>query len=279
MQASLLKRTSATTALAIAGVLTLALLLAAPAHAQIPVAESVQQIPEAGGTLDKITDPIAETGEKVGETTTKTGGKVGDAVTDTGATAGDAAGGSTGKLVKDTSGAAGSKVKDTSGAVGSTVKDVSAAIGSTVDGTTKELSDGINQVTRVVDETLDETGVDLDGGKKGSAGSAGTTDTNGPLGGFPRVPDRLDEPSVAPVLLTSARGSEASAVTPAVSDGGSAVADAVRRALEALEKIAFPLALTLLVLAYLGAQGWFDRRDPKLALAAVDPDAHLLKFE
>lgn len=256
MQASVLQRTSATTALAI-GVLTLSvLLLAAPAQAQPSIGEATKQ----------VTDTVETTTGTVGKTVTDTGAKVGDTVTDTGAKVGDSVGGDTGAAVKDSS-----------GKVGSAVKDTSAAVGSTIDETTKELTDGAEEVARVIDKTLDDAGVDLD--DKGTvSGTKGTTGSNHTAGNFPRVPDRLEEPAVAPFLLTSARGSGASAVAPTVSDG-SAVADAVRRALEALEKIAFPLALTLLVLAYLGAQGWFDRRDPKLALAAVDPDAHLLRFE
>jgi len=47
---------------------------------------------------------------------------------------------------------------------------------------------------------------------------------------------------------------------------------------EAAKKLAFPLALTLMVLAYLVVQGRIDGRDEKLALAPIDADQDLLSF-
>ena len=44
---------------------------------------------------------------------------------------------------------------------------------------------------------------------------------------------------------------------------------------ENLDKTAFPLALLLLVLGYMGLQNRLDRRDPKLALAPVHADSTL----
>ncbi|MFN2390326.1 MAG: hypothetical protein ABR575_12085 [Actinomycetota bacterium] len=62
------------------------------------------------------------------------------------------------------------------------------------------------------------------------------------------------------------------------SDSTSPGSDAVRRAIEALTRLAFPLALALIVVAFLLLQGRFDRADPKLALAPVDPEHDLLAF-
>ena len=53
----------------------------------------------------------------------------------------------------------------------------------------------------------------------------------------------------------------------------SKVLSAVGRALAASAKHgAFPLLLLLLLLGFFYVQHWLDRRDPKLALAPVDPE-------
>jgi hypothetical protein len=49
-------------------------------------------------------------------------------------------------------------------------------------------------------------------------------------------------------------------------------------ALEAARRLAFPLALALIVAAFLAIQGRFDSRDPKLALAPVDAEQGHLSF-
>jgi hypothetical protein len=48
-------------------------------------------------------------------------------------------------------------------------------------------------------------------------------------------------------------------------------------AIEAAKELAFPLALALIVLLFVAVQNRIDRKDPKLALAPVEPD--LLRFE
>lgn len=261
MQATIHKRTSGVVALATLGLVALCLLLPVrSAHAQ----------PSIGETVGEVTDTVENTTGTVGKKVSETGAKAGDAVTDTGATVGDTVGGSTGTTVKETTSTAGSAVKDTS-----------AKAGSTFDGTTKELSDGAKEVTRLLDEALGGAGIGTEGSSTNDP-PLGKRDTNLVPTTFPTVLDRLRGVSGVPLSLRSAHErdvSTARATSPAAARGGSTLADIVRRALEAVEKFAFPLSLTLLVLAYLSAQGWFDRRDPKLALAAVDPDADLLRFE
>jgi hypothetical protein len=51
-----------------------------------------------------------------------------------------------------------------------------------------------------------------------------------------------------------------------------------RAALTTAHKLSFPLALTLLVIAFLVFQSRLDRRDPKLRLAPVDSKHDLLPF-
>ncbi|MGH2756284.1 MAG: hypothetical protein ACRDI3_00670, partial [Actinomycetota bacterium] len=51
-----------------------------------------------------------------------------------------------------------------------------------------------------------------------------------------------------------------------------------RVAAEAAQQVAFPLALAMMVGAFLMVQNRIDRRDPKLALAPIDSDHELLTF-
>jgi hypothetical protein len=56
------------------------------------------------------------------------------------------------------------------------------------------------------------------------------------------------------------------------------IAEIGRVAAEAAEQVAFPLALALMVGAFLMVQNRIDRRDPKLALAPIDADHETLTF-
>ncbi|HEV2757581.1 MAG TPA: hypothetical protein VG318_17590 [Actinomycetota bacterium] len=48
---------------------------------------------------------------------------------------------------------------------------------------------------------------------------------------------------------------------------------------EAVQRFAFPLSLTILVLVFLLIQGEIDRRDPKLAFAPVDSSKDMVYFQ
>jgi len=50
-------------------------------------------------------------------------------------------------------------------------------------------------------------------------------------------------------------------------------------AIQAVERFAFPLALTVLVVAYLLGQYWMDRKEPKLAIAPVNARYDRVRFE
>ncbi len=58
----------------------------------------------------------------------------------------------------------------------------------------------------------------------------------------------------------------------------SVVSQIGRVAIEAVQQAAFPLILTMLVIAFLTVQNRIDRKDPKLALAPVDSEHDLLSF-
>ena len=48
---------------------------------------------------------------------------------------------------------------------------------------------------------------------------------------------------------------------------------------EAVQRLAFPLLLIVMVIAFLLVQGELDRRDPKLAAAPVDPTFDMVVFQ
>jgi hypothetical protein len=68
----------------------------------------------------------------------------------------------------------------------------------------------------------------------------------------------------------------ATSATPSADD--SVISQIGRVAIEAIEKAAFPIALMLMVGAFLMVQNRIDRKDPKLALAPVDSERDLLIF-
>jgi hypothetical protein len=73
--------------------------------------------------------------------------------------------------------------------------------------------------------------------------------------------------------LAAARGGSA-----ASSDPVDPVAKDEQGAVDSLAPFAFPIALILAVAAFVAFQGYYDRKDPKLALGPVDPSDQLLTF-
>lgn len=167
----------------------------------------------------------------------------------------------------------------------------------------------VDKVTNTVDTggTVDkvvEGTVGAVGGAVGSLSGAGETikkitkDRDGKSGsGKGSVPNRPSTPVEAPPMDTwEVLGKDYGTVTVdsratgttvlTSSEGTSTVAsieDSVisqigRIATEAVQQAAFPLILTMLVIAFLTIQNRIDRKDPKLALAPVDSEQDLLSF-
>jgi hypothetical protein len=63
------------------------------------------------------------------------------------------------------------------------------------------------------------------------------------------------------------------------SAGSSMIERIARSAADVAERLAFPMLLALAVGAFVLLQNRVDRKDPKLALAALDADEELLGFE
>ena len=276
-------------ALSLVGAAFLAVfLVAAPASAQVPnVGDPVGEVvggvtggngggSGSGSGGGGVGETVGQVGGDVGDTVGEVGGSVGDTVTDTGGSVGEAVGGPVGGAVKDTTGAVGGAVKDASGSIGGTVKDTSGAVGQAIDGAT--------------DPILGEDGKgDKDhGGKKDGQkdrGGAGNNKKGGKstvLGETAFGEGAFGFGTRVPAITLGDAGSQeiaggqvaAFAPAPTPLDLG-ALAEA---AVDAAKKFAFPILLSILVAAFMVIQDRVDRKDPKLALAAVDTDQEWLSF-
>jgi hypothetical protein len=71
----------------------------------------------------------------------------------------------------------------------------------------------------------------------------------------------------------------ASATTTSASEHTPILTQLAQAAIEAAGRVAFPLALGLMVVAFLMVQGRIDRKDAKLVLAPIDAEQELLSFQ
>lgn len=222
---------------------------------------SLTLAPAASAQLSVVKD----TTDKIADTATETGGKVGDFVTDTGSTVGDTVGGPLGGIVKNTTGEAGDTITDTSATAGDTVR----TIGKAADQTIEDTLDAIGGVTGGATNRQTD-----DGNKKnGSKGESPTLAERGAATSASRTP--------FPLIGSKARYigiAEAPALAAGWSYLARTPAELLEAAIEAAKRFVFPLALTLLVIAFLLIQNRIDNKDPKLAMAALDVDGELLSF-
>lgn len=271
----------------------LALVLgAAPALAQLPledtttqqvggpVGETTQQVGETiNDTTTKVGDTIAETGGKTGDAIKDAGSTAGDTITDTGGTVGGTVGGSTGDTIKKTTDTVGGAVKDTSSTAGDTITKSTDTVG----GAVQDAGGTVDGIVSGTGRTIDDLATALTGDgdkaknrKSGSgAGNGSATSSGDALVAHSLIPDRTAQARMSGVA-TKALDDAGQASATASNTG---LAELLRRALESVKRFAFPLALTLLVLAYVAIQGWVDRKDPKLALASLDVESDLLTFD
>jgi hypothetical protein len=94
-------------------------------------------------------------------------------------------------------------------------------------------------------------------------------------GGVERRQREDGRPSLAPTTaLNAARGGSSNTPSNPISEKS-----ADQGAIDALAPFAFPILLILAVAAFVALQGYYDRKDPKLALGPVDPSDQLLTFD
>lgn len=261
-------KTSARRALAVTfAALIAAVWLAPVASAQLP--DSGSGGGSVGGATDTVTDTVTDTTTDTTGDTSGTVGEVTDPVT------GDDDTGSTVDPIGD--------VKKT---VDKTVNDTSESVDETTGGATGPVTDTITKTISDTGDTLDSTTGTSTGTKKNKsrkktkAGSGGSVTPRLYRDGV-TVTEWLTAlnfvPSVGAEQPATRHISMASGYAP-VETGEGFLSKLGRIATEAAERMAFPLALTLLVVGFLVVQGRIDRKDPKLALAPVDAEHELLSF-
>lgn len=238
------------------------------AAAQLPQAQAAiaQSAPGSGPVGDAIKKAATTTGDAIQGTT----GTVGNTVGETGATVG--------KVIDETTGTeVGSTIADAAKDGGTTVKDTGNSAGRIVKDTGNTVGDG-------VDEVLDDTPL---GDGDGDPGPGEDEDGRGPDRDGSNGPEALQESNTAapadevgeegafsaPLSAAGLPTIQAASLAPAFT-----VDEALQRAIEAAKALAFPIALTLLVVGFMLIQNRIDKKDPKLALAAVDTADELLSF-
>ncbi len=256
--------------------------LAPSASAQVDVAEVTQvgTVDDAvgdatgavGSATGEVADTVADTANTAGDTVTDVGSTAGDTVTDVGNTVGDTVGGDTGGTVSDTTGTLGGAVKDTTRSGGDTIKDTGGQIAASSDEGTRSIDKILGKkngssYTVPTDAKMSEArfGTKVKAHQvwniRGMAGNGASFVAEG-FGAFaPSIASQLGNLAAQTRLLTKPT-----------------LAEIARAAQEAIKQFTFPIALTLMVVAFMLAQGRLDRKDPKLALAAVDTDEDMLSF-
>jgi len=244
---------------------TAVLVLGAPPAALAQSVPGTDIVTDTTGTIDTTTGTVTDTVD----TTT---GTVTDTVDTTTGTIDD----STGGAVSDTT----KTVTDATGGTGS---------GSTT-GTIEDLLDGgsgstptLNDLTsNVINDIVDQ------GAAKGLSPAAAEGWIEGKkmadLANADRAAAALVSLSLliedlASIIAEAGSGSSTGAEIQLSSDSYSPFAEAGRVAVAAAKALAFPLALALLVVAFLTVQGRIGRKDPKLVLAPVDGAQDSLTFE
>jgi hypothetical protein len=190
------------------------------------------------------------------------------------------------------------------------VTDVIDTITGGGDPTPNPVKDVVDTVNKTVDKADAASGGTVGGVKDAATGAAGSSPVGNPLSGFDkggklhnshdrptpghqtfinsggvdlaagtfktemirRLDSKLRTEPAAPRLATSALVEAPESHTPLLTQLAQAAGAAA-------EKLAFPLALGLMVVAFLMVQGRIDRKDAKLALAPIDAEQELLSFQ
>lgn len=256
-----------------------------------------------GGTTGEVTGAVG--GATSGGGTTDVGGTIGDTVG--GVT--DTAGGADGGGIPDVGGTVGNTLggdTDGSGGGGATTDPVTGTVagltgnqgtGASSSGGSSSILDGLlggsggsnvptleDLTPALLDDLVEQASVNglspaaaegwIDGKKV--VGAASYRSARSALASLSSLMADISENVVA-------GGASSATTAPTVRmsepDGESFFASAGRAAVQAAKALAFPLALALLVVGFLVAQGRIGRKDPKLVLAPVDTREESLTFE
>ena len=240
-----------------------------------PVEEVVDEVTGGGGPVEEVVDDVTGGGavDEVVDDVTGGGGPVEEVVDDV-----TGGGGPVEEVVDD--------VTDPEGPVGEVVDGVVDGVGSAGD----QVGEVVDGVVGALPNAPDVPGVDSPGDGGIDTGVTDPTEVGGN-----RFPDSPEDPAVraeriaatispdgfaASVLAATETSASGVAFGPRRDVSGPSLVERIARSIsDVAQKIAFPLLLALIVGAFVVVQNRVDRKDPKLALAAIDADEDLLGFE
>lgn len=235
-------------------------------------------IPTASDPIGTVTDTTGTTTDTVTETTNP----VTDTVTDTTDT--------TTGTITDTTNPVGRVVEET----GKTVDDTTDT--NTYSDTRKTVDNTTSGTGSTVNETINDAGgslsnpvlsfKDADGNGKMSKAERNFNGvakkeavSGGQFAGERTARDRGKLAALTAAEKSSRRGFAPISAAIEMPERESFFDQLTQAAGEAAQKLAFPLALALMVGAFLIVQGRIDRKDAKLALAPIDSEQDLLSFQ
>lgn len=231
-----------------------------------PVGDVVDEVtdPEGpvGGVVDEVTDPEGPVGGVVDEVTDPEGpvGGVVDEVTDPDGPVGGVVDG----------------VKDATGNVGDTATGVVDKVGTVVDGVTGSLPPApVLPGGQAPGPGGSDPGV-LAGGDVDARVADAVEDAEALAG---RIAATVPADGFAATVLAAAEAADLAAPPRRDASAPSLIERIAQSLSDVAQKIAFPLLLAAAVGAFVVMQNRMDRKDPKLALAALDADEDLLGFE
>lgn len=265
--------------------------------AWVPTASAQIDIGDAGGAAgdagDAVSDAAGDASDAVDNATDSVDKAVDDAT--------DAVDNATGNATDDATDAVDNTVDDATDTVDDTVKDA----------TNNPTGDPVDKVKKKVDDTLDE----LTGGgrkdpvtrtkkiieeapvvladvvetvtgvvsKRQTDKRGGSVEVRYQREGKDRVVRTYESPLAAYVLSSRVARGDGSAASSSSSTTSESTGGMWQKVLNGAgrvaQKIAFPLALALMVAAFLMVQNRMDKSDPKLALAPLDIDEQYISFE
>jgi hypothetical protein len=233
----------------------LEIFVAPAAHAQIGLPNTDAVTDAIGDTTDEVTGTVGDVVDEVEETVDETvedPGSVPDRVTD---------------IIDDVN----EDIPD--GPVTGPVKDVVNGVSNTIDEATGGTGAGppLPGTDRPGRDTSGNDPRDRRDGR--SSGRPDRVLAGNPNSGFSLVPP---DGFIGAVTLGSV---EAPPVVELTTSGSSFGERAAQIAVEVAKRLAFPMLLLALVGMFLAFHGRVGRKDPKLALAAVDPEQNFLDFQ
>jgi hypothetical protein len=240
-----------------------------PVSTSIPGDDVTDPIDDVTDTVEDVADPVEDVADPVEDVTDP----VEDTVEDVADPVEDVS-----DPVVDTVEDVADPVEDTTDPVVDAVQDISDPLEDAVDTVTNPVTGAVDAVSAPGDGRGDGT-VGFGLGSDSRSGRPRARRASGVREPGDRTADRSEADSVPRTgpEVTTLEANPVGASTKPGSDS-SLLDDVATTITELAKRLAFPLALALVVLAFLAVQGQLDRKDPKLALAPVDSLQEYMSF-